>query len=185
VPIERETVGLRIRWARKELRKMTQPQLAAAAKIKQPSLSELETGETKEISGPVLISLSKALRVRPEWVMTGDEPIEPVTEVLSADERELLANYRGASSRWKISVRYMAGLRQDNDQEQVAEGVNMLLARILGSKPYPVEKMGPGWRRPDVVHEPEPVKGAHRFSTRDGEHAHTSKSAGSKKRITR
>lgn len=151
---------------------MTQPQLAAAAKIAQPSLSELETGETKEISGSTLISITKALRVRPEWVMTGDGPAEPTTEVLAPDERELLDKYRGASSRWKISVRYMAGLRQDNEQEQVAEGVNVLLAKILGSQPYPPEKMGPGWRRPDADEPQPPPKGAHRFSAQDGASHH-------------
>lgn len=81
MPIEGlDTVGLRIRHARKELRKLTQLQLASSAGIKQASLSELETGETKEISGPTLISLAKALRVRSEWLMTGELPMEPQVE---------------------------------------------------------------------------------------------------------
>lgn len=75
------TVGQRIRYARKELRKVTQLQLAIGAGIKQASLSELETGETKEISGPTLISLAKELRVRAEWLMTGELPIEVANRI--------------------------------------------------------------------------------------------------------
>jgi transcriptional regulator with XRE-family HTH domain len=60
----------RIREAR-QARKMTQIQLAKAASIKQPSLSELETGESKTLSGDTLIALSAALRVRPEWLQNG------------------------------------------------------------------------------------------------------------------
>jgi transcriptional regulator with XRE-family HTH domain len=45
--------------------------LAKRAGIKQPSLSELETGETKEISGPTLIGLAKALEVNPGWLLNG------------------------------------------------------------------------------------------------------------------
>lgn len=181
----RETVGLRLRWARKELRKLTQPQLAVAAKVKQPSISELETGETKEISGTVLISIAKALRVRPEWLMTGETPIEPTTEALTTDEQELLANYRAANGRWKFIVRHVATLRDDSDQEEVSTGMNVLLAKILGSKPYPVEKMGPGWRRPDAqaVHEPPP--GSHRFESRDGALPHTSPKVSKKARSKR
>lgn len=77
---------------------------------------------------------------------------------LKPDEGDLLEKYRDASGRWKVSLRYMAGLRSDNDQEEVAESMNVLLAKILGSKPFPVEKMDPSaWTRPDrreVVHEP-------------------------------
>lgn len=169
-------LGLRLRYARKELRKLTQPKLALAAGVKQPSVSELETGETKDISGPTLIALSKALRVRPEWLALGELPIEPTPESsLKPDERDLLQNYRSASNRWKISLRYMAGLRADNEQEEVASGMNVLLAKILGSKPYPVEKMGPGWKAPTG-----PGPGEHRFEGADGEPRHTS--GASKKR---
>lgn len=156
-----DTVGLRIRHARKELRKMTQPQLAAAAGIKQPSLSELETGETKEISGPVLIALSKALRVRPEWLATGETPIElDVGTSLSSDERELVQDYRGASARWKVSLRYMAKLRGDRAQEEIAEGVNVLLAKIA-TDPVPDRRVEDAYGQP-------PRQGEHRFAAQDG-----------------
>lgn len=141
------TVGLRIRHARFELRKkMRQADLAKAAGIKQPSLSELETGETKEISGPTLIALARALRVRPEWLLTGEEPIEPTTaETLSSDELELLTLYRNASSRWKIAIKYMARLRHDERQE---EAVSYLLSKVAAT-PVPDEKLGDNWTRPD------------------------------------
>jgi transcriptional regulator with XRE-family HTH domain len=142
-------LGLRLRYARKELRKLTQPQLAALAGIKQPSLSEIETGETKEVSGPVLIALAKALRVRPEWLVNGDEPVEPnLAATLTPDEVELLQNYRSASKRWRLSLRLMSRLKADDAQDDLAESVNVLMAKI-SADPVPDSKLGDRWTRPD------------------------------------
>lgn len=153
-----QTFGLRLRHARKELRKMRQEDLAKAAGIKQPSLSELETGETKEVSGPVLVSLSKALRVRPEWLVTGELPIEPNAEALSEDERELLERYREASGRWKIAVRYMAGLRHDAQQEEAA---TYLMSKIFAT-PVPDARVAAAFGpAPHTVQERTPL-----YSTR-------------------
>lgn len=116
--------------------------------IKQPSLSELETGETKEISGPVLMALSKALRVRAEWLVTGELPIEPEATVLTSDERELLERYRGATNRWKLAIKYMAGLRADAHQDLAAESMNVVFAKIA-AEPVPDYKLGDKWTRPD------------------------------------
>lgn len=132
---------------------MTQPQLAKEAGIKQPSLSELETGETKEISGPVLIALAKALRVRAEWLVTGEGPVEPrQLEGLPSDAEELLRNYMHASKRWRLSLLLMSRLHADDAaQDEVAEGVNVLLAKIAVA-PVPDSKLGDKWTRPDKKH---------------------------------
>jgi transcriptional regulator with XRE-family HTH domain len=143
-----DSVGLRIRHARKE-RKLTQAELAKAATIKQASLSELETGETKEISGPTLIALAKALGVRPEWIMLNEEPIAPDPAYsLRSDERELIALYRQATERWKTAIKYVAQLRGDHAQELAAESMNIVLARIA-AEPVPDYKLGDKWTRPD------------------------------------
>lgn len=112
-----DSVGLRLRYARKELRKMTQPQLASAAGIKQPSLSEIETGETKEISGPVLVAVCKALKVRPEWLITGAGPIEEQAGTrLEIEEAEAITRLRKAHPDWR---RYVLGLAMvDSEQAQ-------------------------------------------------------------------
>lgn len=162
-----DTVGLRIRHARKEMRKMTQPQLAAASGIKQPSLSELETGETKEISGPVLISIAKALRVRPEWLVTGELPIgSDASAALTNDERELLEHYRGAAPRWKVSIRYMAALRGDAAQDEAAGSMNVVLAKIAAT---PVSDSRVEQSLQNSRHGfPPGNKDPHRFVGRDG-----------------
>jgi transcriptional regulator with XRE-family HTH domain len=118
VPIkELSNVGTRIRQAR-DLRKLTQKELATAAGIKQPSLSELETGETKEITGSVLIALAKALRVRPEWLMTAELPVEVGT---NPDEQDLLDRYRQASDRLKTAIRLMADMLDGVPEQGAAE----------------------------------------------------------------
>lgn len=55
---------------------MTQTALARLATVEQSSVSELETGETKEVSGPTLLALSAALKVRPEWLLNNKGPME-------------------------------------------------------------------------------------------------------------
>lgn len=145
-----DNFGLRLRYARK-LRKLDQKQLAAAAGIKQPSVSDLETGETKEPTGPVLIALSKALTVRPEWLMTGADPIEPDSTVLTQNERELLELYRGASNRWQLAIKYMAGMRHEEQQEKAGAFV---LSQIFAT-PVSDDKLGENWTRPDKQKEPK------------------------------
>ncbi len=144
---------LRLKHAR-DLRKMKQVPLAKAAKITQSSLSDLETGETKEVSGPVLIGLAKALKVRPEWLMTGELPMEPESEPLTPDERDLLALYREATSRWKIAIKYMARLRADERQE---EAVAYVLSMVAAT-PVPDSKLGDKWTRPDKKSPPDPTQ---------------------------
>lgn len=105
---EAEKRGARIRDTRKE-RKLTQAQLSKAGGIKQGSLSDLETGQTVEISGAVLIKLAKALRVRPAWLMFGEEPKEvSMAADLPQDERALLERYRGADERTRLSIMALA-----------------------------------------------------------------------------
>lgn len=149
--------GLRLRHARKRRDNMPQMALAKAVGVTQPSISDLESGETKEVSGPLLIRIAKVLRVRPEWLVTGEQPMEPQTENLKQDELELLKAYRVASARWKLALRHIAGL-PDNEQEEVASGVNILVAEILGRRPFPADRMGDGWTRPDREREREKKK---------------------------
>lgn len=86
------TPGARIRLARKAKR-WNQHELArrTQGRITQSSISDIETGETKEIGGANLIWIAAALGVRPEWIITGEEPMEPV---VSTDELRLVHAYR-------------------------------------------------------------------------------------------
>lgn len=93
-----KTPGERIRWARKRKRTLDgkpwrQEDLAKAThgRITQSSISSIESGETKEISGPNLIYCAAALGVRPEWIITGEEPIEPA---LTRTELRMVQAYR-------------------------------------------------------------------------------------------
>jgi transcriptional regulator with XRE-family HTH domain len=143
-----QDLGVRLRHARNH-RKMSQGTLAKAAGIKQPSISELESGETKVISGDTLIAIAQALHVRPEWIVNGRGQMEadPLA-ALEPDERELLEKYRAAAPRWKISIRYMAALRGDVQQDEAAESMNVVLAKVAAN-PVPDHRLGTNWTRPD------------------------------------
>lgn len=146
VPIH--SLGTRLRYARKH-RKMSQGTLAKGAGITQPSVSELESGETKEITGPTLIAICQVLSVRPEWLVKATGPMEPhPAEGLTEDELELLSLYRAATGRWKVAIKHMAKLRGDNRQDEAADTMNYVLAKIAAD-PVGDERLGTNWTRPD------------------------------------
>jgi transcriptional regulator with XRE-family HTH domain len=72
-------LGQKVRALRKA-RGLTQIQLAKALEITQPSLSEIETGQTREISGKVLAGLCRELRAMPDYFMS-EEPTSDFGEL--------------------------------------------------------------------------------------------------------
>lgn len=70
-PIER---GKRIRFARKA-RGLRQIALAKLIGIAQSAISDLETGNSKDMEGSTLVGLVKHLGVNPHWIMHGDGPM--------------------------------------------------------------------------------------------------------------
>lgn len=71
-------LGDRVRFARERFKspKMSQKRLAALVGIKQPSLSDIESGETKDPAASTVYALAMHLRVRPRWILHREEPME-------------------------------------------------------------------------------------------------------------
>lgn len=136
-------LGERLREARK-LRRMSQVQLAKAAGLKQPSISEIESGETKEISGPNLVTVAAALRVRPEWLVTGRGAMEPGVEVapglaFRVEEAQAIKNLRDAIPEWR---RYVLSLAMTTDKQRQQLFLDMLAQHV------PDEKVAAAYGRP-------------------------------------
>lgn len=70
----------------------TQADLARAAKVSRATVSDWIKGKIHEIKGPKLIRAARFLRVRPEWLHSGEEPMR--SEVLDDNERRLLDLFR-------------------------------------------------------------------------------------------
>lgn len=62
------------------------------------------------------------------------------------DERDMLEKYRKASPRWRLSLRYLAEV-PDDEQNEVSESVNVLMAKIF-AKPVSDEKVEKAYGRP-------------------------------------
>ena len=60
----------RVRSTR-EARGLSQAALARLARIAQPSLSQIESGQTASLRGTTLLKLAQALQVDPEWIQSG------------------------------------------------------------------------------------------------------------------
>jgi transcriptional regulator with XRE-family HTH domain len=130
------TPGGRIRYARM-LRKLTQPQLAKAASITQPSLSLIETGDTKEISGPVLVALCRALDIRPQWVISGQGAMELTNAAdleYSEKETEMIRLYRKLDPMWQSVLDALPDM-DDARREEVARAVLQQMLRVGGVTP--------------------------------------------------
>ena len=63
-------VGMRVKHVR-ELRAMTQVQLAKRSGVSQSTISELETGENRSLVGTNLVRVAQTLKVSPEWLASG------------------------------------------------------------------------------------------------------------------
>lgn len=102
-------VGKRIRALRKA-RGLNQGELAGKIGIKQPSLSDIESGATKELMAETLLKIAAALETNPLWLQTGKgSPVLPSD--MTPDESEALSIYRGLPephrSAWMASGRAM------------------------------------------------------------------------------
>lgn len=64
-----ETLAKRLKYAR-SLRDITQVQLSALSGVKQSDISKLERGDSLKTTA--LVALSRALKIRAEWLDTGD-----------------------------------------------------------------------------------------------------------------
>lgn len=85
-------LGKRIRGLR-EARGMSAAELSRAVGIKQPSLWEIENGETKSLRADTLMRLAAALRTNPVFLWSGrGNPLEQIDPNL--EEAEAVATFR-------------------------------------------------------------------------------------------
>ena len=86
-------VGLRLRHFRKEAG-YTQKDFAAAIGIKPPSLSEIESGQSKAPAAITLLKAADVLNFDPLYLLTGAGTPFRSTQSLKPDELRLLLLYR-------------------------------------------------------------------------------------------
>lgn len=119
---------------------MNQTALAKLIGVKQPTLSELENGETKEVTARTLLMAARVLKVRPEWLFFGEEPMElEGSAALSAAELDLLTAYRAGTGRWRATVAHLLNVGPER-QDEVADVILALVAK-LAAQPVPDAKV--------------------------------------------
>jgi transcriptional regulator with XRE-family HTH domain len=135
-----QTFGQRLRLARQK-RNMTQPQLAAAAGLKQPNISKMERESTLATAG--MARLANALGVSSRWLEIGDVPDPDWTEPQHlAEGAQLRGQVAHVLSHHKVSDR----LPVITWEEAVK---NQLPARFAVEMPD--DSMAPWIRRGDLV----------------------------------
>jgi HTH-type transcriptional regulator, cell division transcriptional repressor len=144
-----KSLGARIQARREELG-LSKAELARRAKVSDSAVGQWERGDTKNLKLDVLFAVADTLKITARELATG-EPERPAD--LPADEIELLQKYRQASPRWKLSLRLLAEVR-DNAQEEVSESINILMAKIF-AKPVADRRVEEAYGKPPgrVLHQ--------------------------------
>lgn len=99
-------VGMRLRHARK-LRGLTQVELAKASGVKQATISELETGESRSPWGTNLVALAIALKVGTEWLANGKGPMDGKADPLPQDAEKVARDWMKLAPEVRKSVATM------------------------------------------------------------------------------
>lgn len=102
------SIGIRVRQARKKAG-LNQPDLAKRIGVKQPTISDLETG--KSVSTVYLVQIAKECNVNTEWLATGNGSLEQDYE-----ESFEISNYR------LVPIKGMAKMGQDGYYEEIIDG---------------------------------------------------------------
>lgn len=92
----------RLKWRRKQL-KLTQAQLAEKAGMTQQMIQQLEA--RKVLTTGKVVALAGALGVRPQWLESGEEPIQDGE--LGADDQKFLAAYHELPPEEKTAVQIL------------------------------------------------------------------------------
>jgi XRE family aerobic/anaerobic benzoate catabolism transcriptional regulator len=122
------TIASRLREAR-EARKLTQPALAKLAEVSQGTVGNIEAG-SRQGSAVVLHKLASALRVRFEWLLEGETPMDLPTD------RDATALHPGAV---KIAKR-LDKLAKENPT-RFAEALRVCEAATFGVVESQAERM--------------------------------------------
>lgn len=107
-----QTIGGRVKFVR-ELRKLDQKDLAAAAGVTVSAISQIERNETKSPSALVMHAICGALAANPDWILQGRGPMllgDPTPQ----DEGEILAIIRDMTPEARAAL--LAGLRASRKQ---------------------------------------------------------------------
>lgn len=96
-----QTVWQRIRSARQNAGYTNQGEFAKLLGISQGALSEIESGESKLPSSPVLLRMSELLRKSPRWIIYGEDGD---LKLPTAEEIALLDAYRSMSAEGKAAM---------------------------------------------------------------------------------
>lgn len=121
-------VGLRLRHVR-ELRGLTQVQLAKKSGVSQAAISELETGENRSPWGTNLVKLAQSLLVSPEWLANGkgqmeghSSPLPPEAERVARDWLRLAPEVRkSVANMIREMIKTSEAERPHAPDERVAE----------------------------------------------------------------
>ena len=112
------SIGLRVKVLR-ERRGMSQAELARLIGKRQPSLSAIESGDTKSLKADTLQALCEVLVTTPQFILSGDETLGDSLSIdLTVMESELLAILRSVPPEKRIALLEYARFLRSGEKTQ-------------------------------------------------------------------
>jgi transcriptional regulator with XRE-family HTH domain len=106
-------LGERVRRARRRLG-ISQSELARLCDMSAPSISNIETGDTKALRGKTLMQFASVLKVTPEWLTSGRDAPEPAEPGLTTQELSLIEHFRKLTTEDRRTItRVVRALRRE------------------------------------------------------------------------
>lgn len=143
-PAMRDTLAARLKWARTELRNMTQVELVKASGVAQSVISKVEQGLMHKPSG--LPDLARALNIDVFWLKTGEGEPQPNSQrnviPVTSRGRVPLISWVAAGNLGEVQDMYAPGEADEWIDTETQPGQSAFALKVTGdsmTSPYPGE----------------------------------------------
>lgn len=116
-----KTLAERAKFARKKAN-LNQNTAAKKIGIKQPSLSDIETGKTKNLAASTLIGIAKAYKVNATWLETGKDEKKTIKEESALYNAEVMPAIKKSDQVPVIGMVQAGDWTEATDPYQIGEG---------------------------------------------------------------
>lgn len=125
---------------------------SAFARALQISPQRLSNWRKRGVPAALLPQVAAAIGASAEeYLAAAGRPIarveQPTAPYLTTEERQLIEDYRKATSGWRLTLRLLAKL-PSQEQQEMSSSVNVLMAKIT-AEAVSDDRLGKNWTRPD------------------------------------
>ncbi len=119
-----ENFAKRAKTRRKELG-LSQEEVATLSGLKQPDVSKIELGKINQTTQ--ILELAKALECNPEWLKTGEGPMEPVTATANITLPGFTVTATASNQAKALAGRVDTAINTEASQQQAVDLISSVM----------------------------------------------------------